>query len=113
MCETVSSSPIHLQLEFQKEVKKNGAEKNIRIKKFQNYLSKFNGQMQKNTGNPKQNTCNHTTWHHIKMLESKDIKKILKAVKEKSYYVKIHNDTNTADFLAEIMKATRQWNDVF
>lgn len=47
------------------------------------------------------------------MLESKDIKKILKAVKEKSYYVKIHNDTNTADFLAEIMKATRQWNDVF
>ena len=47
------------------------------------------------------------------MLESKDKKKILKAAREKSYYVKMHNGTNTADFLAEIMKATRQWNDVF
>lgn len=79
-----------------------GKETNIQVQEAQKVLNKMN---------PKRNP-----WRHIiiKMVKVKDKERILKAAKEKQFVIYKRNSIKlSADFLAEILKAKREWHNIF
>ena len=79
-----------------------GKETNIQVQEAQKVLNKMN---------PKRNP-----WRHIiiKMVKVKDKERILKAVKEKQFVIYKRNSIKlSADFSAEILKAKREWHNIF
>lgn len=79
-----------------------GKETNIQVQEAQKVLNKMN---------PKRNP-----WRHIiiKMVKVKDKERILKAAKEKQFVIYKRNSIKlSADFSAEILKAKREWHNIF